>query len=382
MNKKTILKTLVIGLMSLLVLSSITPSASTQMKETNNIKPLSMVDWSDNFDSYTNDQFLDGGGDDGGWKGWDNAPSAGAYVVDDQALSAPYSVEVALGTDLVHEYEGYTAGIWNYTAWQYIPDDFVGDTYFILLSDYTDGAGQANTWAVQLSFNSGTGLVESQWAGETLYYLTGQWVEIRCQCDLTGDWLEIYYDGELLAEHIYSDTVNAGGAGPLVIDAVDLYANSASPVYYDDISLTGEGPPPPPEEPDLDCDGALSWPEVNAGATVIGDFQIGNVGSDGTFLNWSIDTHPTWGTWTFTPESGTGVAKGSWVTVNVSVVAPNEKKQTFTGKVKIVNTDNSSDFCEIDVSLTTPRVRAITIIQRILEKFPNAFQILRQIINL
>ena len=382
MNKKTILKTLVIGLMSLLVISSITPSASTQIKQTNNKEPLSMVDWSDNFDSYTLYQFLDGGGDDGGWKGWDNTPAAGAFVTNNYSLSSPHSVEVALGTDLIHEFEGYTGGKWNFTVMQYIPEDFIGDTYFILLSDYIDGAGQENTWAVQLSFNSGTGMVESQWAGETLYYLTGQWVEIRCEINLTDDWLKIYYDEILLAEHLYSDTVNAGGAGPLVIDAVDLYANSASAVYYDDISLTGEGPPPPPEEPDLDCDGTLSWPEVNAGATVIGDFEVGNVGSDGTFLNWSVDTYPTWGTWTFTPESGTGVAKGSWVTVNVSVVAPIEKKQTFIGKLKIVNTDNSSDFCEIDVSLTTPRLRAISIIQKILERFPNAFPILRQIINL
>jgi hypothetical protein len=382
MNKKTILKTLVIGLMSLLVISSLTPSASTQIKQTNNIKPLSMVDWNDNFDSYTLYQFLDGDSGDGGWKGWDNSPLYGAYVTDNYSRSAPHSVEIVGAVDLIHEYVGYTGGQWNYTAWQYIPSTLVGDTYFILLSDYTDGAGQANTWSVQLSFNSGTGLVESQWAGETLYYLTDQWVEIRCEIDLDGDWMTIYYDGDVLATHAYSDTVQGSGGGPLVIDAVDLFANSASPVYYDDLSLVGEGPAPPPPEPDLDCTGTLSWPEVNAGATVTGDFQIGNVGSDGTFLNWTVDTYPTWGTWTFTPASGTGIAKGSWVQVNVSVVAPTEKKQTFTGKVKIVNTDNSSDFCEIAVSLTTPRVRAITILQRILDRFPNAFPLLRQILSI
>lgn len=376
MNKKTILKTLVIGLITILVTSSLTPSASSQIKQTNNIKTFSMADWSDNFDTYTNDQFLDGGGDDGGWKGWDNDPAAGGYVRDDQYRSQPHSVEIAEVTDLVHEFSGYTAGQWIFTAWQYIPDDFQGDTYFILLSDYTDGAGQDNTWVVQLSFNSATGKVESQWTGEILNYLTGQWVEIRCEIDLTVDWLKIYYNNLLLAEHEYSATVSGSpGTGPLVIDAVDLWANYASPVYYDDLSLGGEAPP----AADLDCEGTLTWTS-KAGATVTGDFLVKSIGVEGTLLNWKVDKYPSWGTWTFTPSNGTDLAAGSSVTVDVSVVAPNEKN-TFTGKVKIVNIDNPDDFCEIDVSLKTPRTVVGNFIERILQRFPNAFPILRQLLS-
>ena len=33
---------------------------------------------------------------------------------------------------------------------------FEGNSYFILLSDYTDGAGQENKWAVVLKFDSDT----------------------------------------------------------------------------------------------------------------------------------------------------------------------------------------------------------------------------------
>ena len=123
MNKKTILKTLAIGLMSLLVLSSITPSASNQIK-TNNIQTLSQEDWCDNFDSYENDQFLDGGPDDGGWRGWDNNSGAGAYVRDDYFRSEPYSVEIAGASDLIYEFQ-YTSGNWRLTAWQYIPSDLI-----------------------------------------------------------------------------------------------------------------------------------------------------------------------------------------------------------------------------------------------------------------
>lgn len=366
MNKKTFLKTLVIALLSLLVIASITPSASSKIKEINNIKTsMTMVSWSDNFDSYANDQVLDGDPTDGGWKGWDNVPAAGATVRDDQALSPLYSVEVAGATDLVHEYSGYTAGQWTYTAWQYIPDDFVGDSYFILLSDYTDGAGQSNTWAVQLSFNSDTGYVQSQWANEEMFYTNGQWKEIRCEIDLDNDVLQIYYDGSLLAEHPWTETVNPGGSGPSVIDAVDLFANGASPVYYDDMSLVGTAPP----VPDLDCDGSLSWTNVPAGSTVTGNFQVGNVGEVGSLLNWEIESYPTdWGTWTFTPDSGTGLPDGSWVTVDVSVVAPPDKDTEFTGTVKIINSDDPTDFCEISVYLKTPMSQSLNIFNTVMQK--------------
>lgn len=50
--------------------------------------------WADNFDSYTNGQFLDGGTDDGGWKGWDNTPTSGAYVTNSQSYNSLNSVDI------------------------------------------------------------------------------------------------------------------------------------------------------------------------------------------------------------------------------------------------------------------------------------------------
>ncbi len=136
-----------------------------------------------------------------------------------------------------------------------------------------------------------------------------------------------------------------------------------------------------PPIPDLDCDGSLSWDEVKAESNVTGDFQVRNVGEAGSLLNWEIESYPPWGTWTFTPDSGTGLADGSWVTVDVSVVAPSETEKEFTGIVKIINSDDPGDFCEIDVSLTTPRARTNNIILRILERFPNAIPILKYIMG-
>jgi len=138
-----------------------------------------------------------------------------------------------------------------------------------------------------------------------------------------------------------------------------------------------------PAVPNLDCDGSLSWDKVKTNSTVTGDVQVGNVGEIGSLLNWKIDSYPTWGTWTFTPQSGTGLPDGIWVTVNVSVVAPLEKKKTFTGTINIVNSDDPTDFCEIDVSLITPRARTINgfnLLHWILQKYPNVFPILRHIL--
>ncbi len=376
MNKKTILKTLVISLISLLILSSLTPSASNQIK-TYNIQTLSQEDWCDDFDSYENDQFLDGGPDDGGWRGWDNNSAAGAYVRDDYFRSEPYSVEIVGASDLIYEFQ-YTSGNWCLTAWQYIPSDLTGDTYFIVQSEYQDGGPYE--WVVQLSFNSGTGMVEVQFYGITMFYLTDQWVEIRCDFNITDDLVTIYYDETFLASYAITSTIQGSppGTGPLCVATLDLWANAASPVYYDDICMIGETGP----AADLDCEGSLTWTDINAGATVTGEIQISNIGETGSLLNWEVVTYPVWGIWTFTPSSGTDLEVGSSATIDVSVDAPSEKNAEFTGIVKLVNLNDPSDFCEIDVSLTTPRARANTFIQRILERFPNAFQILRYILNL
>lgn len=141
--------------------------------------------------------------------------------------------------------------------------------------------------------------------------------------------------------------------------------------------------------PDLICKGSLSWTRVKPASTVTGNFDVGNDGDIGSLLNWAVETTslPSWGTsWSFTPASGTGLPKGSWTTVAVSVVAPNEKNKNYTGKIKVINTDDSSDYCEIDVSLVTPKNRAFNMINgfvlRFLVQHPHMFPILRGILGL
>jgi hypothetical protein len=105
-----------------------------------------LVDWFDNFDSYETGSQIHG---QGGWKGWFNNPGAGAIVVDDVARSTPNSVDILGASDLVHEYSGYNSGTWIYTAWQYIPTGFTGQTYFIMLNNYNDQNNNLN-WSTQV----------------------------------------------------------------------------------------------------------------------------------------------------------------------------------------------------------------------------------------
>ena len=106
--------------------------------------------------------------------------------------------------------------------------------------------------------------------------------------------------------------------------------------------------------PDLDCDGILEWMDVTPGNTATDSFTISNNGEAGSDLAWQITEWPTWGTWTFTPEYGHNLKpEDGALTINVEVIAPNQQNQEYTGFVKIVNIDESTDYQTIPVSLHT-----------------------------
>ena len=185
-------------------------------------------DFSDNFDSYAAGTALHGVG---GWKGWDNAPGAGAPVSDKFAFSGKNSVEITGGTDLVHQFTA-TTGRWVFSTMQYIPAGATGETYFILLNRYQDG-GAGNDWSIQLHYNASTGTIiaEQEGGNATAPIVFGRWAELKFVIDLVANTCDWYYDGALIASHLWDGDTHG------TIQAVDLYANNASPVYYDDIKL-------------------------------------------------------------------------------------------------------------------------------------------------
>lgn len=143
--------------------------------------------------------------------------------------------------------------------------------------------------------------------------------------------------------------------------------------------ITGKEP-----KPDLVCKGSLSWSGVSPGGTVTGTFQVGNNGDPGSLLNWQVVAWPSWGTWSFSPSSGTGLPQGSWTTVTATCVAPNQQSQTFTGTVGVCNTDDATDCCNISVSLTTPKNKALStnpLLMQLLERLCQCFPMLNWLLN-
>ena len=184
-------------------------------------------DFTENFDSYAAGTALHGVG---GWKGWDNAPGAGAPVSNKYAFSGKNSVEITGATDLVHEYK-CTGGRWTFSAMQYIPSGLTGETYFILLNQYKDGG--PDDWSIQLRCYLATGTIvaEAQGGGASTPIIYDRWVEQKFIIDLVSNTCDWYYNGDLVASHLWDDNTHG------TLQAIDLYANNAPSVYYDDIKL-------------------------------------------------------------------------------------------------------------------------------------------------
>jgi len=107
--------------------------------------------------------------------------------------------------------------------------------------------------------------------------------------------------------------------------------------------------------PNLNCNGNLRWRNVKPGEIISGNFIIENVGGSNSLLDWEITEHPNWGEWHFYPENGEDLAYDNQITIQVEIVAPKDINKKYCGIVKISNKENSSDTCEIDVYLETPR---------------------------
>jgi hypothetical protein len=186
--------------------------------------------WSDNFDSYANGSQMHG---QGGWAGWDNAAAAGALVSSAFSSSSPNSVAITGASDLVHQYAGYASGVWTYSTMQYIPSTLTsGSTYFILLNQYAPSG--TDHWSIQTVFNLATGLLydDNGYASLSNSIVRDAWVPLTYQIDLTANTVTASYNGVAFTTHAWQD-----GTGLNQIQAVDLFANGAGAVYYDNISL-------------------------------------------------------------------------------------------------------------------------------------------------
>ncbi len=191
--------------------------------------------WSDNFDSYANGTQLHGVG---GWTGWGNSVAAGALVSNAQASSVPNSVDIVGGADLVQEFTGATAGVWAFTGEVYIPTAYTGDSFFIMMNTYTAAGGGGGNWSLQMHFNAANGMVMNNGGSNNavtqtqIPFIRGQWVPFDITIDLDNNTHIGRYNGtEVVSGPWY------GAPGVAAIGNIDLFANGATSVYYDNLSL-------------------------------------------------------------------------------------------------------------------------------------------------
>jgi hypothetical protein len=184
----------------------------------------------EDFESYASGSNIHG---QGGWKGWDNTASAGATITKAQAVSGVQSVNVSGASDLVHEF-AYSGGQYQFSFNQFIPTTATGTTYLILLNKYRDGgSGDWDNWSIQIPINVGTGVAvdDMSTTEPALNVAKGAWANWTFTIDLNANLVGTYYNGTLWNTHAWQST------GENAIAAIDLYANNASAVYYDDIKI-------------------------------------------------------------------------------------------------------------------------------------------------
>ncbi len=206
-----------------------------------------VIGFCDDFDSYAANLELF---NVGGWTGWDNLQSASGFTSAVQARSAPHSIDVGGFKDAVHPFQtAFSGGVWEIVAWQYVPSNLSGTTYFIVNSYYEHGGPYF--FPVEMHFEPSGNYVydalRDPLAETTLPLVYDQWVEIRIEADFDNDWpgdiqsagtIREYYNGQLLMEQSWIPISGGISVGQLAIMNIDLYAPHSESVYYDDICVT------------------------------------------------------------------------------------------------------------------------------------------------
>ena len=172
-------------------------------------------------------------------------------------------------------------------------------------------------------------------------------------------------------------------------DDGDLYAyqeGSAEPDLDDDAAfeLTPPGPPPVPK---ICCSAVgMAFGDQDPEANVTGQIKVCSCGDPMSALNWAVDTstYPTWATWKVIPESGTDLYEPSCAVIDIEAQIT-DAEGDYTGKIKIYNTDDPTDFCEIttSVSVIVPRARTThnLFILNLLQQFPALYLIIKAILG-
>ena len=186
----------------------------------------------DNFDSYKTGSTITG---QGGWELWYTGGSD-ATVSDEQAHSGPNSLRGTAGTDVVQRF-AIDEGVWELSIHTYTPSNAGGDGFIIVMNQYQS---PGDSWSMQVRFAAAEGIIESQFDANQLPLIYDQWVEFLAVIDLDNDSWDSFYNGQPLATDLIWTSNGFGNPIEAItsIAALDLYSQTATPFFWDDVSLT------------------------------------------------------------------------------------------------------------------------------------------------
>jgi len=174
--------------------------------------------------------------------------------------------------------------------------------------------------------------------------------------------------------------------GEHILSAVCSDGIKQSAIYQTSVDVKNDEDEPDPEKiPDLTGEGTIGWSGIKPKLVIQGEFTIENVGDAESELDWEIGDTPDWGDWTFMPSEGYDLTpEDGEFTVDVLLVAPDETNQEFTGEIKVVNSDDGSDYITVPVSLTTPKFKGeiFSLLLQFLDQHPRILPILKILIGL
>ncbi len=169
-----------------------------------------------------------------------------------------------------------------------------------------------------------------------------EWIEIFPTSGISHgehDIITIYVDTKGFDPGYYSCginiTTNGGGKGVFIVNFTILIVNW----------------------PDINCEANLHWNNTKVGSELEGSIYIMNEGDPESLLDWLILSYPDWGSWNFSSVEGFDITPYDPAQkINVSIIVPDKKKSDFFGEIIIANKHNNSDFCNINVSISTSRI--------------------------
>ena len=95
------------------------------------------------------------------------------------------------------------------------------------------GAAADYNWSVQIQNDMALNrVISDQGGGAFLPLVRDSWNTFRFDINFVANTVSEFYNGGLLSTHAWHD-----GSGANALAAIDLYANNAGPVYYDNLSI-------------------------------------------------------------------------------------------------------------------------------------------------